>query len=384
MAPRTLFITNDFPPRIGGAQSYYWGVIQTLDPSMVTIVAPSHPDAATFDATHPYRVIRVSSSILWPTPALFRHVSSLAVEVRADLIQLGHPLPAGLLGPQLKERCGLPYIVFLGGSEVTIPGAVPGLNLLLRHVLDNASMLLTVSEYTARAAHRQVRGKVRAEVLRPPLNMDGFVPATPDEAVSLRRQLGIDGPLVACLGRLVPRKGQDTLIDALALLRYEFPNLHLALIGEGRTATRLYDRAQRNKVGARVHLTGALVDGAVTQWLQAADVFASPVRTRWGGFEVEGFGLVFAEAALTGLPVITGRSGGAPESVRDGVTGRVVDGRSPESVAAALAALLRLTSQQRREMGRKGRELALARHAPAVVGARYRELLWRAARPEGA
>ena len=347
-------------------------------------MAPAHPDAATFDATHPYRVIRVPASILWPTPALFRRVSSLAAEVRADLIQLGHPLPAGLLGPQLKEHCGLPYIVFLGGSEVTIPGAVPGLNLLLRHVLDNASMLLTVSEYTARAAHRQVRGKVRAEVLRPPLNMDGFVPATPDEAASLRRQLGIDGPLVACLGRLVPRKGQDTLIDALALLRHEFPNLHLALIGEGRTATRLYDRAQRRKVGGRVHLTGALVDSAVTQWLQAADIFASPVRTRWGGFEVEGFGLVFAEAALTGLPVITGRSGGAPESVCDGVTGRVVDGRSPESVAAALAALLRLAPQQRREMGRKGRELALTRHAPAVVGARYRELLWRAARPEEA
>ena len=383
-SPRTLFITNDFPPRIGGAQSYYWGVIQTLDPSLVTIVAPAHPDAATFDETHPYRVVRVPASILWPTPALLRLASSLAAEMRADLIQLGHPLPAGLLGPRLKQHCGLPYIVFLGGSEVTIPGAVPGLNRLLRHVLENAAMLLTVSEYTARAAHKQVRGKVRAEVLRPPLDVDGFVPVSPDDATSMRRALGIDGPLVVCMGRLVPRKGQDTLIDAVALLRHEFPRLHLALIGEGRTATRLYDRAQRREVGGRVHLTGALVDSAVTQWLQAAGIFASPVRTRWAGFEVEGFGLVFAEASLSGLPVITGRSGGAPESVVDAVTGRVVDGRSPREVAAALAALLRLTSQQRREIGLRGRELALTRHAPAVVGARYRELLWRAARPQEA
>ena len=121
-----------------------------------------------------------------------------------------------------------------------------------------------------------------------------------------------------CLGRLVPRKGQDKLIDALAMLRQEFPRLHLALIGEGRLATRLYDRAQRRGVGERVHLTGALVDSAVTDWLRAADLFASPCRTRWGGFEVEGFGIVFAEAALTGLPVIAGRSGGAPEAVVEG------------------------------------------------------------------
>jgi phosphatidylinositol alpha-1,6-mannosyltransferase len=357
-------------------------VIQTLDPALVTILAPAHPDAAAFDATHPYRVVRAPTSVLWPTPTLLDHASALATEVGADLVQLGHPLPAGLLGPQLKARLGLPYIVFLGGSEVTIPGAIPGMSRLLRHVLENAAMLLTVSEYTARAAHQQVRGKVRAEVLRPPLSVGEFAPVAPDEAAFLRRQLGIDGPLVTCLGRLVPRKGQDVLIDAVALLRHEFPRLHLALVGEGRTATRLYDRAQRREIGDRVHLTGALVDSAVRQWLQAADVFASPVRTRWGGFEVEGFGLVFAEAALTGLPVVTGYSGGAPESVLDGVTGRVVDGRSIESVAAALAMLLRLTPQQRREMGQKGRELALTRHTPALVGARYHELLWRAARPQ--
>ena len=169
----------------------------------------------------------------------------------------------------------------------------------------------------------------------------GSPPATADEAQQLRRRLGIDGELVVCLGRLVPRKGQDKLIDALGMLRQEFPRLHLALIGEGRLATRLYDRAQRRGVGERVHLTGALVDAAVTDWLRAADLFASPCRTRWGGFEVEGFGIVFAEAALTGLPVIAGRSGGAPESVVEGETGMVVDGDSAQQVAAALASLLR-------------------------------------------
>jgi phosphatidyl-myo-inositol dimannoside synthase len=127
-----------------------------------------------------------------------------------------------------------------------------------------------------------------------------------------------------------------------------------------------------------VHLTGALSDAAIKDWLRAADLFASPCRTRWGGFEVEGFGIVFAEAALAGLPVIAGYSGGAPESVIEGETGTVADGRSAQRVAAALASILRLSPERRRELGAKGRELALARHTPATVGARYRELLQRA------
>ena len=177
----------------------------------------------------------------------------------------------------------------------------------------------------------------------------------------------------------MPRKGQDKLIDALALLRSEFPRLHLVLIGEGRLATGLYDRAQKRGVGERVHLTGALTDKAMKEWLRAADVFASPCRSRWAGLEVEGFGIVFAEAALAGLPVLAGDSGGAPEAVVQGDTGLVVDGHSVQQVAAGLASILRRSPQQRRDMGARGRELALARHTPAVVGERYRELLRRAA-----
>ena len=202
------------------------------------------------------------------------------------------------------------------------------MNNLLRHVLGNASMLLTVSEYTAQAARKQTDGKVPAEVLRPPLLGRRLRARRRDEAACLRERLGIDGQLVVCVGRLVPRKGQDKLIDALALLRSEFPRLHLVLIGEGRLATGLYDRAQKRGVGERVHLTGALADKAMKEWLRAADVFASPCRSRWAGLEVEGFGIVFAEAALAGLPVIAGDSGGAPEAVIQGETGLVVDGHS--------------------------------------------------------
>ena len=243
-------------------------------------------------------------------------VEQMAEREGAELIQLGHPLPAGLLGPRLRQRRGLPYVVFLGGAEVTLPGVVPGVNNLLRHVLGNASMLLTVSEYTAEAARKQTGGKVPAEVLRPPLQVDDFVPADGDEAACAaraprhRRRSSSSASAAWCRARA--RTSSSTPWRCCAS---EFPRLHLVLIGEGRLATGLYDRAQKRGVGERVHLTGALADTAMKEWLRAADLFASPCRSRWGGLEVEGFGIVFAEAALAGLPVIAGDSGGAPEAV---------------------------------------------------------------------
>lgn len=374
--PRSLFITNDFPPRIGGAQSYYWGMIQTLDPDEVVVLAPAHREAAAFDAAQPYTIVRARRSVLWPTAALRRQAEDLIARHQLQLVQLGHPLPAGLLGPALRRSTGRPYLVFLGGAEVTLPAAIPVIGSLLRRVLCNAALLVTVSEFTAAAATRVTRGKTPAQVLRPALDVQAFMPPSDDEVTAARARLKVDGELIVCLGRLVPRKGQDKLVEALALLSAEFPQAELTLIGSGRLARALRARARRLGVAGRVHLTGALPDDKVREWLRAADVFASPCRSRWAGLEVEGYGIVFAEAALMGLPVVAGRSGGAPEAVADGGSGLVVDGASAVQVAQALAHLLRLSPVQRREMGRRGRALALARHAPAVAGRRYRDLLF--------
>jgi phosphatidylinositol alpha-1,6-mannosyltransferase len=196
----------------------------------------------------------------------------------------------------------------------------------------------------------------------------------------------VRGPLVVCVGRLVLRKGQDKLIEALALLGPILDGAvgraELALVGHSPTGP-LYRRlAERVGVADRVRFVGEVSNQDLRRWLRAADVFAMPSRTRLGGLEVEGFGLVYAEAALAGLPVIAGLSGGAPEAVvadGDGVSGLVVDGSSAAEVAVAVGALLTLSERERRAMGERGRRLALARHAPQVARARYRELLRRAA-----
>jgi phosphatidylinositol alpha-1,6-mannosyltransferase len=216
--PHSLFITNDFPPRIGGAQSYYWGMIRTLDPDEVVILAPAHRDAAAFDATHPYRVVRSRHAVLWPTADLRRQAQALIERHDLQLVQLGHPLPAGLLGPMLRRRTGREYLVFLGGAEVTLPAAFPLVGGLLRHVLRNAALLVTVSEFTAAAATRIARGRTPAQVVRPALDVQAYGPPADAEVAAARAQLGVNAELIVCLGRLVPRKGQDKLVAALAML----------------------------------------------------------------------------------------------------------------------------------------------------------------------
>jgi len=378
--PRSLFVTNDFPPRVGGAQTYYWNMIQTLDPGEVVIVAPAHPEAVAFDATHPYTVVRTAQKTVLPLPSVERLCERLIREHDLELLQLGHPLPAGLLGPWLRRTAGVPYVVFLGGAEITVPGAVPGVARLLEWVLAESALLFTVSRYTADQAVRLSRGLARAEVLRPALETERYTRTVAAEAAAARAALGLDGaPLVVCVGRLVPRKGQDMLIEAFKGLDGPFADVRLALVGGGRLAGELRKRAAAAGLEDRVHLPGEVSAAELRLWLQAADIFAGPSRTRFRGLEVEGFGIVFAEAALTGLPVIAGRSGGAPEAVVDGDTGIVVDAHTPGELTAALRRLLSMSPEQRQDMGARGRRLALSRHAGEVAAARYHDLLRRAA-----
>ena len=373
--PRTLFITNDFPPRIGGFQSYYWGLVQSLTPDEVVIMAPAHPRAVEFDEAQPYRIVRTAESVVWPSPTNLRLAERLAEEHGSELVQLGHPLPAGLLGPMLKRRRGLPYVVMLGGAEVTFPATWPLGGQLMRYVMNRASLFMAVSDYTAAAAERLVGGRVAARTLRPALDLESFPVTSDEERFCARSELGIRGRLIVCVGRLVPRKGQDILVEATGRLSEEFTDVELALVGNGRLAYRLERRAEAVGLGGRIHLPGALPAPEMRRWLAAADVFASPCRVRWGGLEVEGFGIVFVEAALTGLPVLAGRSGGSVEAVMSGDTGVVVNGGSADEVAAGLGRLLRASQSRRRELGAAGRLLAARRHHPDAVGRRYRELL---------
>jgi phosphatidylinositol alpha-1,6-mannosyltransferase len=332
-----LLVTNDFPPKLGGIQSYLWELWRRLDPSGVTVLTTPHPDAAAFDAEQPYRVVRTRESVLWPTPSLARRIEALADEVGAGLVVLDPALPVGLLGPRLSR----PYGLVLHGAEVTVPGRLPASRRLLGHVLRGARVVIAAGGYPAAEGERAAGRPLPITIVPPGIDPEAFHPLGAEEKVKARARLGLPeaGRLVVSLSRLVPRKGMDVLIRAAASLAPARPDLTVAIAGGGRDRARL-DRLVA-ETGAPVRLLGRVPEADKPDLYGCADVFAMLCRNRWAGLEQEGFGIVFLEAAACGVPAVAGDSGGAAEAVEDGRTGFVV--RRPadvEAVGAALATLL--------------------------------------------
>jgi phosphatidylinositol alpha-1,6-mannosyltransferase len=221
------------------------------------------------------------------------------------------------------------------------------------------------SAFIGRTVRTAVPPHVPVSVLYPGADVERFRPdlATDD----IRAGTGLDGrPLVVCVSRLVPRKGQDVLIRAMPAIRSRVPDAALLIVGGGP-----YERTLRGLAAEHgddsVVFGGLAGDAHLPRYYAAGDVFAMPCRTRLGGLEVEGWGNVFIEAAACGKPVVVGDSGGAREALVDGETGLLVDGRRSEAVADAVASLL-ADPDRARAMGRAGRARVLRDHAwPAIA-----------------
>ena len=309
---------------------------------------------STFDAAQPFRIERASSPVLLPTPGLARQVRSLAAEVGASLVVLDPALPLSLLGPEL----GLPYAVVVHGAEVSVPGRLPGGRAALRRAVRDASLVVACGQFVLDEVRRVAGGQVPAIIVPPGVDIGRFRPLDAEERQKARlsHRLPADGPLVAAVTRLVPRKGMDILIAAAALLAPRFPDLTVAIAGTGRDRMRL-DRLVAG-TGAPVHLLGRIGNEELPAYLASADVFVMPCRNRWWGLEQEGFGIVFLEAAACGVPQVAGDSGGAAEAVVHGETGWVVGvPDDPGAVAHALAAILS-DEELRQTLGRQSRERA--------------------------
>ncbi|MDP9341163.1 MAG: glycosyltransferase family 4 protein [Actinomycetota bacterium] len=334
--PRTLVVTNDFPPRVGGVQQYVFNVVRHLPPERVAVVAPNWPGWREHDAALPFPVYRFPPTFLWPTGELAAKVRSVARENGSEVVLFGHGLPLGLLGPGLERR-GLPYVVATHGAEYWF-ALLPGLATGLRVATSRASRVLAISRFTARVVRTAVPLRVPVSLLPPGVDPERFRPDVSGQDVRRAHGLG-DRPLVVCVSRLVPRKGQDVLIRAMPRILRRVPDAVLLIVGGGPDRPRLEGLAAGLPPGS-VAFAGEVPDADLPAHYAAGDVFAMPCRSRLAGLEVEGFGIVFLEAAATGKPVVAGDSGGAAEAVQDGETGLVVDGRHEGAVAEAVAALL--------------------------------------------
>jgi phosphatidylinositol alpha-1,6-mannosyltransferase len=231
--------------------------------------------------------------------------------------------------------------------------------LVLSRVLKNAIHIVAAGEYPAAEARRAGGDSLPITVIPPGVDTQRFRPLSNDEQISARREFGVsdDAELIVGVSRLVPRKGFDTLIEVAAALRTSRPRLQVLIGGGGRDAKRLQKLI--DKLGAPVRMLGRVTDEQLPLLYGCADVSAMLCRSRWGGLEQEGFGIVFSEAASCGVPQIAGKSGGAADAVLDGLTGKVVQNPSDVAQVASTVAQLLDDAFLRSLMSVASRERAL-------------------------
>jgi phosphatidyl-myo-inositol dimannoside synthase len=349
----TLLVTNDFPPRPGGIQAYLHALAGRLPGDELVVYAPAWAGAAEFDAAQPFEVVRHPGTLMLPVPEVLRTAGDLVRSHGLDTVWFGAAAPLALLAPRLRAAGAERAVACTHGHEVGW-AMLPGSRQALRRIGSTVDVVTYVSRYT-RSRFAAAFGPMAAlEHLPPGVDTDVYRP-DPAGAAQVRRRHGLTGrPVVVCVSRLVPRKGQDVLVRALPRIRRRVPGAALLLVGGGPYRGRLARLAVQVGVAEHVVFTGSVPWAELPAHYAAGDVFAMPCRTHGRGLDVEALGIVFLEAAACGLPVVAGRSGGSPETVREGETGALVDGRNIEEVAGVVADLL-ADPEQAAKLGSAGR-----------------------------
>jgi phosphatidyl-myo-inositol dimannoside synthase len=366
---RTLVVTNDFPPRPGGIQAFVHSLVSRLPDGEAVVYAPAWKGADAFDAAQSFPVVRHPGTLMLPMPDVLNRARDVARAEGCDRVWFGAAAPLALLaGPLGLARS----VASTHGHEVGW-ALLPGSRQVLRRIGRDVDVVTYLGDYTRRRLEPALGPRATLAQLPSGVDTDAFHPGA--GGADVRRRHGLtDRPVVVCVSRLVPRKGQDVLVRALPAVRARVPDAALLVVGGGPDLERLERLA--GDVGVREHvvLTGSVPWEELPAHYAAGDVFAMPCRTRRGGLEVEGLGIVYLEASATGLPVVAGRSGGAPDAVLEGRTGHVVDGTSETEVADVVAGLL-ADPVRARALGDAGRAWVQDQWRWDVLAGRLRGLL---------
>jgi phosphatidylinositol alpha-1,6-mannosyltransferase len=351
---RTLFVSNDFPPRPGGIQTFVYEMAARQPPGSVVVLTSTWRGANSWDADQPFPVVRIPGSVLLPSPSVRRLAVSLLREHECDSVVFGAAAPLGVLGGSLSEAGAKRIVAITHGHEAGW-AQLPGGRSALRRIGERVDVVTYLGDYTRRRIASALTSEAAAKMVRltPGVDDTVFRPDVDRDLVRTRYGLG-DRPVVVSVSRLMPRKGQDTLIRALPAILQRVPDAALLLVGGGPYRSTLEKLVDRLDLRPHVVIAGSVPRAELPQHYAAGDVFAMPCRTRRAGLDVEGLGIVYLEASATGLPVVAGSSGGAPDAVLDGETGHVVDGRRIGQVADQVAGLLEDPARAQK-MGAAGR-----------------------------
>ncbi len=360
---RVLLVTNDFGPRAGGIETFVIGLLERMTHGSTTVYTSKQSETELYDETwltrHGTRVIRDRSSILLPTPRVIRQILKVIAEERITHLWFGAAAPLALMMPILKRRHpALRSFALTHGHEVWW-AKIPPFSLLIRIMGRSLDGIGYLAEYTRREIARGLRPRDREKLVQiaPGIDIEIFKPTEEKSQLESLREtlLLLDKRIIISVGRLVHRKGQDRLIESLPRLRKEFPDLHLLLVGTGPYQGHLEGLVEKHDLRDAVTFVGRIQLDQLPLYLSLAEIFAMPSRDRLAGLEVEGLGIVYLEASSCALPVIVGRSGGAPDALIDGQTGLLVDGNDIDAIAKACGELLRDPARSK-AMGAKGRE----------------------------
>ena len=377
---RVLLVTNDFPPRSGGIQSYLEQLVTRLSQSgahQLTVYAPRWKGAPAYDeaaAAAGIEIVRHPGTLMLPVPTVDRRMCDLIADRDIDTVWFGAAAPRALPGPSARRAGAGRVVASTHGHEVGW-SMLPVARSALRRIGESSDVVTYVSRYT-RSRFASAFGPAAAlEHVPPGVDSDRFRP-DPAARSELRARYGLgERPTVVCVSRLVPRKGQDMLIRVLPELRRRVDGAALVIVGGGPQLERLRTLAADTGVSEHVVFTAGVPFDELPAHYAMGDVFAMPCRTRGAGLDVEGLGIVFLEASASGIPVVAGDSGGAPETVLEGETGHVVDGRDSTAVLEAVSALLadpdragRLGAQGRRWVSTQWRWDTMADRLGRLLG----------------
>ncbi|MGV9932877.1 glycosyltransferase family 4 protein [Streptomyces olivaceoviridis] len=378
---KTLIVTNDFPPRPGGIQAFLHNMALRLDPGRLVVYASTWKRGregaeatAAFDAEQPFTVVRDRTTMLLPTPRATRRAVGLLREHGCASVWFGAAAPLGLMAPALRKAGAERLVATTHGHEAGW-AQLPAARQLLRRIGESTDTMTYLGEYTRSRIATALTPQAASRMAQLPPGVDEktFHPGSGGDEI--RARLGLtDRPVVVCVSRLVPRKGQDTLIRAMPRILAAEPDAVLLIVGGGPYEKDLRRLAHETGVAGSVRFTGAVPWSELPAHYGAGDVFAMPCRTRRGGLDVEGLGIVYLEASATGLPVVAGDSGGAPDAVLEGETGWVVRGGSVEQTAERIVALL-ADAGLRRRMGERGRRWVEERWRWDLLAERLKTLL---------
>jgi len=374
---RILCITNDFGPRAGGIETFVIGLIQRLPHARVIVYTSAQDNSEGYDRNwledFGVEVIRDKAKILLPTPGVAYCVKAIVRERNISTVFFGAAAPLALLSKSLR-RSGVQHIVALThGHEVWWSKVWP-FTLAMKSISRHVDHLTYLGEFTRNAIAQSVTKEAATQMVKiaPGIDTDHF---SPQDATQLRSELGLaEKKVIVSVGRLVHRKGQDVLIEAMPAIIEAVPEAHILMIGEGPHRGYLENRVKALGLQERVTFIGRLQYADLSRYICAGDIFVMPSRSRLAGLEVEGLGIVYLEASACELPVIAGNSGGAPDAVLDGETGLVVDGTSKADVAAAVIELL-LDADRSKAMGIAGRQWIIQEWRWEIWSSRFAHLL---------